>query len=77
MHEIYLDIRLGFSISPTIITLFSACIFRIVWIYTAFAAHHELWVLYISYPISWALTSLIQFGYYFFVRKDIKFKLAA
>ena len=68
---------LGFSISPTIITLFGACIFRIVWIYTAFAAHHELWVLYISYPISWALTSLIQFGYYFFVRKDIKFKLAA
>ena len=46
----------GYSGMPMIVSLTGACLFRVVWILTVFAAHRTLDVLYISYPISWALT---------------------
>ncbi len=49
---------LGYSIMPMIVSLLGACAFRVVWIFTIFAHMHTLPVLYISYPISWALTAL-------------------
>ena len=51
---------IGCSIVPMIVSLSGACLLRIVWIYTIFAqpAFHTLTVLYISYPISWAVTFL-------------------
>ena len=49
---------IGYSIMPMIVSLSGACLFRIVWILTIFAMpqYHTLEVLYVSYPISWALT---------------------
>lgn len=47
---------LGYSIAPTIVSLTGACFLRIVWIYTIFQLDHTLVNLYISYPISWAVT---------------------
>ena len=41
-----------------IISVFGACIFRIVWIYTIFAANPTLEILYLSYPISWIITPI-------------------
>jgi hypothetical protein len=32
----------------------------VVWIYTIFRSYHTLPCLYISYPISWALTFLVH-----------------
>ncbi len=49
---------LGKTWVPMIISVFGACIFRIVWIYTIFAAYPTLEVLYLSYPISWILTPI-------------------
>lgn len=46
----------GYSIMPMIVSLTGACLFRVVWIYTVFEANPSLEVLYLSYPISWALT---------------------
>jgi len=46
----------GYSIMPMIVSLTGACIFRVVWILTIFAANPTLDILYVSYPISWALT---------------------
>jgi putative MATE family efflux protein len=60
---------LGMSVLPTIISLTGACLFRILWIYTVFAAHHTQFTLYISYPISWFLTSAAYLICYFIVRK--------
>ena len=51
----------GYSITPMVVSLTGACGFRILWILTAFAWLHELPVLYLSYPISWALTALAHF----------------
>ncbi len=47
---------LGYSIAPTLVTLIGACGLRIVWIYTLFASEHTLFMLYLSYPVSWAVT---------------------
>ncbi len=63
---------LGRSVVPTVISLIWACVFRVVWVYTAFAAHKTLEVLYISYPISWIATTLCQLAYFLWVFKSIK-----
>ncbi len=47
---------MGYSIMPMLVSLSGACIFRVIWIYTVFRAYRSLEVLYVSYPISWALT---------------------
>ena len=52
---------LGKSLSPMIVSLVGSCVFRIVWIYTVFAANHSLLVLYLSYPLSWLLTTAVHF----------------
>ena len=60
-----------------IVTLIGACGFRVVWIYTIFATHHDLRVLYISYPISWILTALVHFICLMVVRKKLHAESAA
>ena len=60
-------------IASMIVSLLGACVFRIIWIFTIFKAHRSLEVLFVSYPISWALTMavhMIMLVYY--IRKDEK-----
>jgi putative MATE family efflux protein len=58
----------GYSLMPMFVTLLGVCAFRIVWIYTVFAATPTLTVLYMSYPISWSMTSIAHYICYFTVR---------
>ena len=60
---------MGYSILPTIVVLVGACIFRVVWIMTIFREYHSLVILYLSYPISWTLTSIILVACYLFVKR--------
>ena len=48
---------IGHSTLSMVVSLIGACAFRIFWIYTVFAADRSLSTLYLSYPISWALTA--------------------
>ncbi len=48
---------LGRSVSPMIVSLLGACGFRILWLYTFFAWNPTLDTLYLSYPLSWAITA--------------------
>ncbi|MDD6142068.1 MAG: MATE family efflux transporter [bacterium] len=48
---------MGNSVTPMIVSILGACVFRVVWVYTIFAAHRTLQVLYLSYPISWTITA--------------------
>ncbi len=59
----------GYSIMPMIVSLTGACLFRVVWILTVFAAVPTLDILYISYPISWALTFGVHFMCYLFIAR--------
>ncbi|MBQ2100610.1 MAG: MATE family efflux transporter [Lachnospiraceae bacterium] len=47
---------MGYGIMPMLVSLTGACLFRVIWIFTVFQSIHTLECLYMSYPISWALT---------------------
>lgn len=63
---------LGKSWLPLIISTLGICVFRILWIFTVFAAHPTLEVLYLSYPISWFVTPAAHFTAIYFVQKKLK-----
>ena len=67
---------LGASTSPTIISLICACGFRIVWIYTMFARYRTISMLYLVYPISWAVSTffltVLFFALYYAKLKKFK-----
>ena len=50
---------LGYSVMPMIVSLLGACGLRLVWIATIFQLpqFHTIQMLYISYPVSWFLTT--------------------
>ena len=60
---------IGYSIMPMIVSLTGACLFRVVWIFTAFAASPTLNTLYVSYPISWTLTFAVHMLCYLYVSR--------
>ncbi len=62
---------IGYSIMPMIVSLTGACLLRIVWIMTIFAAYHTQTALYISYPISWLATFLVHMLCYMVVSRKI------
>ena len=47
-------------ISATLITLIGTCLLRIVWIMTIFEHFETLESIYLSYPVSWFLTGIVQ-----------------
>ncbi len=61
---------MGFSFAPMVATVMGVCVFRVGWLYTVFARIHTPECLYISYPISWLLTGLVEFGMFlYYIRK--------
>lgn len=74
---------MGYAISPMIVSLSGACAFRLVWVammndggilsqllgMDLAVAENYMNTLYISYPISWALTFLAHLGCYFFLAR--------
>jgi Na+-driven multidrug efflux pump len=52
---------LGKSLTSTVVSLLGSCVLRVVWVYTLFAAMPTMEVLYLSYPISWALTATAHY----------------
>lgn len=62
---------MGYSIVPMIVSLVGVCALRIVWIMTIFKvpAFHTVTVIYISYPITWILTALVQFICFMYIMK--------
>ena len=65
---------MGMSFIPMINALLGSCVLRIVWISTVFAADPTLFTLYISYPISWAVTTLAHAVFYFIKLHSLKKK---
>lgn len=60
---------LGKSTLSTVISLLGSCVFRLLWIYLIFPLNPVLWMVYLSYPISWALTALTHFTVSMVVRR--------
>ena len=79
MDGIACNIRgLGYSMLPSIVTIFGACVLRIVWIMTVFQMprNHSLNFLYVVYPGSWTVTALVLSACYMFVRRRVGRKMA-
>ena len=55
---------IGYSFYSLVITFAGSCFLRIVWVYTVFAAYRNLTALYMAYPVSWFVTTVILFAVY-------------
>lgn len=49
----------GHATLPALCTIVGTCLFRIVWIFTVFAANPSLSLLYRAFPLSWLVTTLL------------------
>lgn len=60
---------IGYSVMPMIVSLAGACVLRIIWIMTVFAANPTQEILYMSYPISWFATFAAHMACYLLVAR--------
>ncbi len=53
---------MGYSVLPTIVSLIGACGLRLIWIFTFFRMEqfHSLTSLYMTYPVSWIVTTAVH-----------------
>jgi len=58
---------INYAFLPMVVSLLGACGLRILWIFTIFRTHHDLEILYISYPISWFVTGFVHMICYIFL----------
>ena len=54
----------GETLVPTLMTLVGVCLMRVFWVSTIVPMFHELRVLLLSYPLTWAITSILFILYY-------------
>ncbi len=66
----------GYSVIPMLVSLTGACAFRVVWIFTVFAMDRTLQTLYLSYPVSWAITFTAHVVCYVLIRRKLARKFA-
>jgi putative MATE family efflux protein len=62
---------IGYSVLPMVVSLTGACAFRVIWIFTVFALNRSLETLYISYPVSWAITAMAHIICYILIRRKM------
>lgn len=63
---------MGYSTVPMLLSVIGTVGVRIFWIYCVFPYHHSLDVLFISYPLSWLVTVVMQVICFYFVRKKVR-----
>ncbi|MBQ8575138.1 MAG: MATE family efflux transporter [Clostridia bacterium] len=62
---------LGKSVIPMIVTMVGVCGLRVVWIFTVFQMYRSMEVLYLSYPVSWAVTGAVLLVMYMITFRKI------
>lgn len=60
---------LGRTLCATLVSIFGSCAFRVIWILSVFKIWPTLEVIFISFPVSWAITAFIH---YILGRREIK-----
>lgn len=61
---------LGHGVLPVFVSILGICVFRIFWIYVIYPIDPTMFMVYLSYPISWVLTGLAHFICVVAVRKS-------
>lgn len=64
---------IGYSVLPMIVSMAGACGFRILWLMTIFqfARFHKPSMIYITYPLSWILTFIVELICFIHIFKKI------
>lgn len=67
---------MGYAVLPTIVSLIGACGLRLIWIFTFFRmeAFHSITSLYMTYPVSWVVTTIAHVICFVLVWKRIRRK---
>lgn len=60
---------LGYSVFPMMASLVGACGLRLLWVATVFQVYRTPATLYVSYPVTWAVTGCVLVTFFFCVRK--------
>lgn len=66
----------GRSTMPTVLNICGICIPRLLWIFFIFPLNPTFVMLNVSYPVSWAISTVLQIVYYLHCRKKIQAELA-
>ena len=53
---------MGKSLTSTVISLIGACLLRVVWLMTVFPAYPTLEIIFVSYPVTWLVTTAVAFA---------------
>ena len=61
---------IGYSVMPMIVSILGVCVLRLVWLATVFQIpeYHRIETVYLSYPVTWILTSLVYIVLFIWVR---------
>ena len=62
---------MGHSAFPMLLSIIGTVGTRVVWIFGVFPHHRSLAALFLSYPVSWIVTILLQVVCFYFVRKEV------
>ena len=63
---------LGSSMLPMIVSILGACVLRIIWVVTLFQWERTQLCLYLSYPVSWAITAAVHLICFLILRRKIR-----
>lgn len=63
---------MGYSVMPMLCTLVGACLLRIVWLATVFAWYPTEVMLFVCYPVTWAMAGIGQVGSFFYARNRVR-----
>ncbi len=62
---------LNYAVLPMIVSVVGACGLRILWIFTVFQWNRSLFVLYLSYPVTWFITAAAHLVCYIIVKRNL------
>ena len=62
---------LGHSLTPMIVTMLGACVFRIVWVFWIFPHFRTMENLLVSYPVSWTLVCIVNGAILYYVCRKL------
>lgn len=76
--ETYLGCSRGMrrALTPTLLNIAAICGTRILWLLLVFPTHHTIEALYYCYPVSWAVSSVMQVAYFYSARKKESARLS-
>ena len=76
--EIFIGCLRGmkYSTMPTFLNLLGVCLPRLLWVWFVFPYNRTILFLFMCYPISWIISTVMQGSYYFHIRKKQNRQLA-